>query len=827
MALYFPATAQAVLKNGYPICAIAPHGKGPRYRGWQEKSLTAEQCQEPRFADNGIGILCGMEPNLLIGIDADITDEALANAVFSRWIKDVPALAEATRRWGARPKFLLMVRFEHSRTKEKFGCYVKAGKKAEVEILGKGQQFCALHIHPGTGKPYTWEDPTGEVFGFIGSGCYGDPSTRPLEALPLLTEVDLTLLQQGYREECEKAGYSSFNEGSESRVVEDEQLARLLIPPKPPIPGIDLEKAEALIKDCKFNLGSGSYDTWLKLGMALHHQFAGAPEALALWDRLSAQFPEAYTEGACAKRWGGFKDDKPDTVTFGWVQKTLQERGGDLVNHLSVAGLYYRTLRDYGRVLAWDYQNKNWLYFQEGTWHNKNGQAFVAEAIKHVINNTLGQEIAREIRPDYQQAISKFKEKCLQKLDVNIRAVTYLLSTTGALTVCTSDFDMDPRYFGVNQGVIDLDTGSYLPGRPEMHVLRHSKVIPDAGAKCPLWEQSVLEWLTPPCSDTRSREDCLKEGREKAAFMKRALGSALTGQPVDDKFLLLVGNGSNGKSVFINTLYNFFGEDGVNEGYAESLNSNTLMGGDKVTDAGKARADVAKLCGSRFVLCSETSNVGNITLKEAEVKRMTGRDPITARGLYAVKEVTFFPTWLMFVATNDSPVIRGDDDGIWRRICEVDFLRKIDEDPYLKEDKLLQQKLQKEFPGILNWMLEGLEEYRRCGLQIPESIKQQVSEYRSNQDLIAGWLKSCVKVDKKKQAARKEYVTNRSLYASYSAYLKEEGADRISYITCAAFTRRLNRKINALDRTRIAGAWRYYGYRLRSADDDAEQELLS
>lgn len=827
MSTYFPTTAQAVLKNGYPICAIAPHGKGPRYRGWQEKSLTAEQCEESRFADNGIGILCGMEPVPVIGIDADIPDKALADAVFARWTKDVPALANATRRWGAAPKFLLMVRFEHSRTKEKFGCYVKEGRKAEVEILGKGQQFCALHIHPGTGKPYTWEDPEGEVFGFVGSGCHGDPSTRPLEALPLLTEADLTQLQRGYREECRKAGYSPFNEGAESSVAGDEPFDKEMIPRSLPVPGIDIGMAEKLLEECEFDLGHGSYDTWVKIGMALHHQFAGAPEALALWDQLSAQFPDAYTDGACEARWKGFKDDRPDTVTFRWVQKVAREKQGTLLHDFSEGGLYHRVLYKYGRYLAWDYENRRWLYFKNGTWLGENGQAFVQDAIRDVIENELPQEINSAITTEQKESLTKFYNRVIQKYSYYVKAVSYLLSGTGALSVSLREFDANPNYFGVDGGVIDLNTGGFLSGEPEMKVLRHSQIVPDPGAKCPVWEKAILDWLTPPETAGHSREECLQEGREKVAFMKRLLGASLRGKPEEQVFLLCVGNGNNGKSVFLNTLNRFFGKDGARAGYAETLNADTLMGSGKVSEGGRARADIAKLCGARFVFCSETENTNGVTLREADIKRMTGNDPMTARAPFAIKEVTFDPSWLLCLATNSAPTIRGDDEGIWRRVLEVDFLRKLDEDKYIKVDKKLGDKLNAEFPGILNWMLEGLWEYERLGgLQVPKSVIQQVKEYRRTMDSVGNWMDSCLKYT---GANGNVWVTSQQLYASFNTFLTNAGEPASAHVTASVFLRRLNKRIGVTRRKRTCSGWKYLGYQLRDTDmeDDIGQGLTA
>jgi putative DNA primase/helicase len=61
----------------------------------------------------------------------------------------------------------------------------------------------------------------------------------------------------------------------------------------------------------------------------------------------------------------------------------------------------------------------------------------------------------------------------------------------------------------------------------------------------------------------------------------------------------------------------------------------------------------------------------------------------------------------------------GTDEGIWRRIRLIPFTVYI---PDGRVDEKLPQKLKSEASGILNWALEGLEEYRLHGLMEPEIV---------------------------------------------------------------------------------------------------------
>jgi putative DNA primase/helicase len=116
---------------------------------------------------------------------------------------------------------------------------------------------------------------------------------------------------------------------------------------------------------------------------------------------------------------------------------------------------------------------------------------------------------------------------------------------------------------------------------------------------------------------------------------------------------------------------------------------------------------------------------------------MTGGDRQKGRFHYK----PFFeyePTAKIHLVGNHKPRIGGRDDGIWRRFRLVDWAVKI---PDERKDLRLSHKLQPEFPGILNWMIEGALALGERGTQPPASVLVATSKFREDCDAFGDFLR--------------------------------------------------------------------------------------
>jgi putative DNA primase/helicase len=155
-------------------------------------------------------------------------------------------------------------------------------------------------------------------------------------------------------------------------------------------------------------------------------------------------------------------------------------------------------------------------------------------------------------------------------------------------------------------------------------------------------------------------------------------------------------------------------------------------------------------------------------LAEGLVKQLTGGDKITARYLYR-EFFEFVPQFKLWLAANDRPQVRADDDGMWRRILQLPFTETI---PEGERDPTLKQRLRRdpaEQSAILAWAVEGCLEWQRDGLGVPDRVRAYTREYRLENDPVRDFLDDACILD---PAAT---TTRRALTSAYQCWAAVNG----------------------------------------------------
>jgi putative DNA primase/helicase len=357
---------------------------------------------------------------------------------------------------------------------------------------------------------------------------------------------------------------------------------------------------------------------------------------------------------------------------------------------------------------------KEWLSFNGKVWKVN---SVLSERLAKEIINLIPKEIIFHPSEKQQKAFEGFLNKS-KKWNGILHALNCARSELG-MQVESDQLDAHPSItgrtlFNANNGTIDLKTGSFRPHSKDDFLTKISPVDYVPGAKAPRWEQFL-------------REIC-EDDVELVEWLQCFLGYVMTGECCLRIFAVLYGSGRNGKSTLIETVSRILGDD-----YAKGIPTQSLYAR---KEESSTAPELTRLVGTRFVYASEGKE--NERLNTGTVKRFTGDEKITARGLYSAP-VDFQPQFTVLLSTNHKPKIDDTTNSIWDRTRLIPFKRRFSDE---EVDTSLRRKFLSESSGILNWLVEGAGKFYQQGMKLPHcsAVTQATQDYRSDSDKVQGWI---------------------------------------------------------------------------------------
>jgi P4 family phage/plasmid primase-like protien len=407
---------------------------------------------------------------------------------------------------------------------------------------------------------------------------------------------------------------------------------------------------------------------------------------------------------------------------------------------LTEGGNACRLERICGEEMRYCHTFKKWYLWDKGRWRvdSDGGAMRHAGGVVAALYVSAGQADGKDAR----DAMAGFaKETDTRKGLSNMLAIA---ANKLQFAITSEALDTDAWLLGAGDVTIDLKAGTIREPCREDLITKAIGTKYDKAAKCPGW----LKFL----------DHIFHKDEKLIAYIKRAFGYCLTATMVEQVFFFCYGMGANGKSVFLAILRALLGE------YAKQADFSTFL----VQRNEKVRNDLAALAGARVIAATEAEEGSKLSMQV--IKAWTGGDPITARFLFA-ENFTFKPAGKLWLAANTKPTISERNLAAWRRVQLIPFdvtIAKKD------QDKELESKLLEELPGILNWALEGLQEYQQSGLDTPDVVKVATEKYREENDSMAAFLKECCDIQKLK------VCKNRDLFKAYLNFCGMSGFKPLS-----------------------------------------------
>lgn len=376
------------------------------------------------------------------------------------------------------------------------------------------------------------------------------------------------------------------------------------------------------------------------------------------------------------------------------------------------------------------HHGKNIKFCNELEWLIWNGKCWEQDNKREV--ESIAAATFRELYNVDNEAVQKWAWRC-EKRSVRMNSI---LDARPMVAVKKTQFDSHSFLFNCENGVIDLKTGELLPHDRDLLLTKISNIHYDKDADCPHWMRFM---------ESIFKNEDGTTNHELINFLQKSIGYTLTGDISEQVMFFLYGTGRNGKSTFINTIQSLLGD------YGRQTNSDTFI---KKKNDSSINNDIARLDGARFVSAVESEE--GQQLSESLVKQVTGGEKISARFLRQ-EFFEFTPEFKVFFTTNHIPIIKNNDNGIWRRIRLIPFTVTI---PQEDIDKNLPKKLEKEMPGILKWAVDGCLKWQVEGLGVPVAVVEATAEYRQDMDILGPYFEENIIVNPLAKAESKKLYEN-------------------------------------------------------------------
>lgn len=292
------------------------------------------------------------------------------------------------------------------------------------------------------------------------------------------------------------------------------------------------------------------------------------------------------------------------------------------------------------------------------------------------------------------------------------------------------------RKMNFKNGVLDLETMEVTPHSPEhgfTFVLNYNY---DPRAECATWDKFMLDI-------TENRPDLVSLLEEYGGY------AIAGGDCLAQKALVLYGQGSNGKSVFAETIEQVLGAENTGHLMIHHLKQDQM----------------------RSQLLHKPYNYSDETLEHAfknpgEFKSLVTGGMTTAKVVY--KATFSFKNKAKFVIlTNRLPDTNDSSDGLHRRLLIVQLTSQF---KGAADNKMLRTILrEKELAGICNRFIEGYKRLiaRQYNFDIPESVQALSESYMRDSNAVLRFFEECCEKTTDPYAT----VSSQELYGEYRSWM--------------------------------------------------------
>ncbi len=434
------------------------------------------------------------------------------------------------------------------------------------------------------------------------------------------------------------------------------------------------EKLMPLLRDSR----ASDHNEKMEIGWILFNITDGSEDGLNLWLEFLQRDSEKYDEAKAVYRWS--REMKKKGMTLGSLRYIARKDSPEQYEALhrdEQKDLLYKSLlgghRDFaqllydkynGQFVCADLEKSVWYEFREHRW------------VRIQKGVTLRSKITTEIIPIYAEEGKKLydvmaKEESSQNDAGNkqklITKIVGCLKTSpfkdNIMKECQELFykedflknlDKNQYLLGFNNGVLDLKKKEFRAGRPDDYV---SMSVGYDWEEFEEDDQRVYE-----CKDFLLK---LFPNPLIRRYAVEYFASILRGGNYQKTFVIMTGEGDNGKSVLIDFLEQALGD------YMNKLPTSLITS--ERSQSSSSTMDLELLRNLRYGVLQETSKKDK--MNDGKLKELTGNDKFQSRGHYQGFSKVDASAKIALIC-NKLPAIGSDDPAIWNRVRILPFESK-------------------------------------------------------------------------------------------------------------------------------------------------------
>lgn len=314
-----------------------------------------------------------------------------------------------------------------------------------------------------------------------------------------------------------------------------------------------------------------------------------------------------------------------------------------------------------------------------------------------------------------------------------IKSMFFAPKVDRSITTRAKDLDQKANLLPAANGVIDLDRGVIVPGRPDDLLTQRIDISYDHKIDYTPWVDILKDICIHP-KWTGSEE--------LPHFLQKFFGYCCSGYTNEEILTVFYGPGRNGKGTIIETVTTVLGP------FFHKANRSLFIEQKYEPSPSAASEHLFALKGKRLVVGAETNKGQNID--GGRIKDLTGGNTVNFRKNFG-SEDGFTSSHKLLLETNNIPPGLTKEFSLKERLVLIDFFWRFVDDieehekktPALKgrfKKKDIKLKTLLKTPEyqmmVLRWLVDGYQLWKKEGLTVPSCCKQSSNELEQKENTL-------------------------------------------------------------------------------------------